>query len=92
MDYLFFCGLYGNIKHVSWFKAAQQLLKEIKSTQANKTKLKKKNTTSAFQKMIAIIKIQQYHQVAYQHQEHLLPLPYQYRHLTETSIKSNTRC
>ena len=52
-------------------------------TQVNKIKPKKKSTTPVSQKMVAIINIQQHHQVAYQHQEHLFPLPYQNQYLTQ---------
>ena len=51
-------------------------------TQANKIKPKEKSTTPVSQKMVAIINIQQHHQVAYQHQEHLFLLPYQNQYLT----------
>ena len=58
-------------------------------THFNKTKVKKKATTPASQKMVTIIKTQQHHEVAYQHQKHLLPLPYKKQYLTQTSGKSN---
>ena len=60
-------------------------------TQANKIKLKMKSTTPASQKILAIIKIQQYYQVGNQCQKHLLPLRYQNQYLTQRAARKILR-
>ena len=57
-------------------------------TQANKIKLKKKSTAPTSPKMVAIIKIQQHHQVGYQWHKDLLPLRYQNQYLTRKAART----